>query len=223
MFRFRTLFLVLLVALLAACSSLSGLGGKTTAESEETQGVIVNGVPSLTLNHFAGEVTIRDGEAGKITANLTRRSRLTDEAAAQAQLDLITMTFTQNGTNVTLSIEGPDEFAEMVNAPSADLELLVPPGTALNIDQGAGDLTVERPTGDVEVNLGAGNATVTLPDDAAFHLIVSGGVATVKSEFEGVPEGGVAANIDVNVGGNSPTQTLTFNVGAGDVNLNKAP
>jgi len=221
MFRFRFLFLALLITLLAGCTSLTGLGGKTTAESEETQSVIVNGIPSLTLNHFAGEVTIRDGEAGKITANLTRRSRLTDEAAAQAQLDLITMTFTQSGTDVTLSIEGPDEFADMVNAPSADLELLVPPGTALEIDQGAGDLTVERPGGDVEINLGAGNATVTLPEAAAFHLIVTGGVATVKSEFEGVPEGGVAANIDMNVGDN-PTQTLTFNLGAGDVNLNKA-
>ena len=222
MFRFRYLPLIVLVALLAACSGLGGLGGNTTAETEETQSVIVNGVPSLTLNHFAGEVTIRDGEAGKITANLTRKSRLTDEAEAQAQLDLITMTFTQSGTDVTLSIEGPDDVAELVSAPSADLELLVPPGTALDINQGAGDPTVERPSGDVEANLGAGNATVTLPEDAVFHLKVSGGVATVKSEFEGVPEGGVAADIDMNVGGNSPTQTLTFNVGAGDVNLNKA-
>ena len=95
--------LVLLAAVLPGCSALDGLGGEVTAESEETQSVIVPGVPSLIVSHFAGNVTIRDGEADKITANLTRQSRLSDAAAAQAQLDLITMTFTPvSYTHLTL-------------------------------------------------------------------------------------------------------------------------
>ena len=72
--------LVLLAAVLPGCSALAGLGGEVTAESEETQSVIVPGVPSLIVSHFAGNVTIRDGEADKITANLTRQSRLSDAA-----------------------------------------------------------------------------------------------------------------------------------------------
>lgn len=47
------------------------------------------------------------------------------------------------------------------------------------------------------------------------------GVAGVESEFEGVPTGGVAANVDTTVGDN-PTQTLTCNLGAGEVRLEKA-
>ncbi len=226
MFRSRLLSLTLLVLLvsLSACSALSGvdsLTGEVTAESEETQSVIVPGVPSLIVNHFAGNVTIRDGEADKITANLTRQSRLDDAAEAQAQLELITMNFTQSGTNVTLSVEGRDEADEGLDAATANLELLVPPGTVLEINQGAGNLTVEQPSSDVTVNLGAGNATVTLPDDASFNLSVSGGVGNVNSDFEGVPDGGIATDIDATIGDN-PTQTLTFNVGAGDVNINKA-
>mgnify|MGYP007117549504 FL=1 len=43
----------------------------------------------------------------------------------------------------------------------------------------------------------------------------------MNSEFEGVPSGGVATDIDVIIGDN-PTQTLIFNLGAGDVSLEKA-
>mgnify|MGYP003378852904 CR=1 FL=1 len=226
MFRNRLLFLALLVLFvsLSACSALGGLDsltGAVTAESQETQSVIVPGVPSLIVNHFAGNVTIRDGAADTITANLTRQSRLSDAAEAEAQLGLITMEFTQSGTDVTLSVEGRDGISEGLDAATANLELLVPPGTVLEINQGAGNLTVERPSSDVTVNLGAGNATVTLPADASFNLSVSGGVGNVNSAFEGVPDGGIATDIDTTIGDN-PTQTLTFNVGAGDVNLNKA-
>ena len=221
MFRIRLLLITLLILVVTGCTALDGITGDVTAESEETQSVIVPGVPSLIVNHFAGDVTIRDGEADTITANLTRQSRLSDAAEAQAQLDLITMAFTQSGTNVTLTIEGQEGASQGLDAATANLELLVPPGTMLEINQGAGNLTVERPGGDVTVNLGAGNVMVVLPDDASFNLGVSGGVGNVNSDFEGVPDGGIATDIDTTIGSN-PTQTLTFNVGAGDINLNKA-
>lgn len=226
MFHSRWFLLALLVTLVAlsACSALGvmdSVTGEVTAESEETQSVIVPGVPTLIVSHFAGNVTIRDGEADKITANLTRQSRLDDAAEAQAQLDLITMEFTQSGTDVTLSIEGRDGASQGLDAATANLELLVPPGTVLEITQGAGNLTIEQPGSDVTVNLGAGNATVTLPEDASFNLSISGGVGNVNSDFAGVPDGGLATDIDTTIGDN-PTQTLTFNVGAGDINLNKA-
>ena len=221
MFRSRFIFFVLLLVALAGCTALDSITGDVRAESEETQSVIVPGVPTLIVNHFAGNVTIRDGEADAITAKLTRQSRLSDATEAQAQLGLITMAFTQSGTDVTLSVKGRDSAGEGLDAATANLELLVPPGTVLEINQGAGNLTVERPGSDVTINLGAGNVTVTLPDDASFNLSVSGGVGNVNSEFEGVPDGGIATDIDMTIGSN-PTQTLTFNVGAGDINIDKA-
>jgi hypothetical protein len=50
---------------------------------------------------------------------------------------------------------------------------------------------------------------------------VAGGVTGISSDFEGVPSGGIATDVDTIIGSN-PTQTLTFNVGAGEVNLRKA-
>ena len=214
--------IVLFLIVLAGCTALSGLTGDVTAESSETQGVDVPGVPSLIVNHFAGEIHVTNGESGRIEADLTKRSRLDNEADAEAQLDLIVMSFTQSGTDVTLNIEGPDTVSELAAGPSAELELRVPPGTMLDVNLGAGEVTVDQPAGDVIINAGAGEATVILPSEASFHLLVSGGVADIVSDFEGVPDGGVAADIEVVIGDN-PTQTLTFNLGAGEVRLEEAP
>ena len=215
----RLLFTMLIFLLLAGCTAI---GGDTTAEETETQGVDVAGVPSLTVNHFAGTIDVSEGEDGHITANLTKKSTLPDADEAREQLDNIVMSFTQSGTKVTLNIEGPETVVGMINLPSADLELLVPAGTTLDLNLGAGDIAVDEPDSDLTVNSGAGNSTVTLPGEASFRLRVTGGAVTVSSEFEGVPGGGVATDIDTTVGDN-PTQTLTFNLGAGEVSLQKAP
>lgn len=212
----------LFLFVLAGCTALSGLTGDVTAESSETQGIDVAGVPSLTVTHFGGEIHVTNGEDGRVEADLTKYSHLENEAEAQAQLGQIVMSFSQRGTDVTLNVEGPEGIGDLTSVPSAGLELRVPPGTMLVIDLGAGEVTVDQPTGDVTIDSGAGEATVILPADASFHLVVGGGVAEIVSDFEGVPTGGVAADVDVVIGDN-PTQTLTFNMGAGAVHLEQAP
>jgi hypothetical protein len=222
MIRKQLMVLFLLLFALAGCTTLSLIEGDAKFEETETQGVIVEGTPSLTLSHFAGVVHVRNGESGRISADLTKKSRLSDESEAQAQLDQIVMSFTQNGTDVTLNIEEPTGTAQLASGPTADLELQVPHGTSLNLNLGAGEITVDQPAGDVVVDSGAGETTVILPATASFRLVVEGGATGVSSEFEGVPDGGVAVDIDTTIGAN-PTQTLTFNVGAGQVNLQRAP
>lgn len=218
----KFLIAILLLGLMfTACTPFSDMGEGITAETDETQGVIVEGIPTLTVNHFAGNIDIRTGEDGKITANLTKKSRLTDEADAEAQLEQIVMSFSQQGTDVTLNIEGPETAANIVNMPSADLELFVPAGTTLSLNLGAGDITAQQPSGDLTVNTGAGNATAVLPADASFRLQITGGAVDVTSEFEGVSGGGVAVDIDTTIG-SSPAQTLIFNIGAGAVHLQKS-
>jgi hypothetical protein len=223
--KYRLLMIIVLALLLAACNSISGiadLAGSPTAQSTETQGVIVEGMPNLTVNHFAGKITVREGDPGRISAELTKLSRLRDQDQARAQLDEINMAFTQRGSDVTLTVEGPQSTLDMVASPTADLVLTVPPGTNLALTLGAGDITVEEPAGDVVVNSGAGIVTVTLPDGASFHLKVSGGPTRVNSDFPGVAGAGVATAIETTVGDN-PNQSLTITLGAGEVNINQSP
>jgi hypothetical protein len=216
------LIIVLLLGLmLVGCASSDSMTGDTTAEESETQGVIVNGIPRLAVNHFAGNIRIRTGEDGRITANLTKMSRLPDEANAQAELDNIVMAFSQSGPDVTLNIEGPATAAGTADSATADLDLLVSPGTILTVNLGTGDVTVEQPGGDLTVDIGAGNATTLVPAGDSFRLVVTGGAVDVVSEFEGVPGGGEAVNIDTTIGDN-PAQTFSYNVGAGEVRLVEA-
>lgn len=220
MFRAMLIIILFCGLLLAGCTGIN-LAGELTAGDTETQGVDVAGLPTLTVNHFAGSITVLNGEDGHITANLTRKSRLTDAAEAEAQMSQITMAFTQQGTDVTLDIDTPEALRTSLSAPTADLELFVPTGTILMVNMGAGEITVDQPTGDVTINSGAGTAAAVLPADASFRLVVEGGAIGIESAFEGVPDGGVATEIDMTVG-DAPTQTLIFNLGAGQVRLEKA-
>lgn len=219
---FRTMLTITLFCglLLAGCTGIN-LAGDLIAGDAETQGVDVAGVPTLTVNHFAGAITVLNGEDGHITANLTRKSRLTDATEAEAQMSEITMAFIQQGTDVTLDIDAPERMRTSLNATTADLELFVPPGTVLTVNLGAGEITVDQPAGDVTINSGAGTAAAILPADTAFRLVVTGGAIGVESEFEGVPDGGVATEIDMTVG-DAPSQTLIFTLGEGQVRLEKA-
>jgi hypothetical protein len=225
MFRKASIVFILFVVALASCTAFSGLSGNVTAEETESAELAVAGAPAVEVTHFAGTITIREGNEGLISATVTKQSRLEDEAAAQAQLEEITLVVEEAGDGARVVVEGPEGFDNLSDLDigfSAELEVTVPPGSDLTVELGAGEITVEQPTGDLFVTNGAGEVTVILPADASFNLQVSGGVADVNSEFEGVPDGGVATDIQTTVGDN-PTQTLTFELGAGELHLRKAP
>lgn len=226
--KFITLLILMLCAVISvACISIPELGGETTAQETESAELAIDGAPPIEITNFAGTITVREGDPGRISATVLKESRLADAAAAQAQLAEITLTVEETSGGARVVVEGPnnidslDNIGDLEVGLTARLEVSVPPGSDLDVNLGAGEITLEQTSGDVDVNNGAGEATAILPADASFQLHVSGGVAEVNSEFDGVPGGGVAANVDATIGDN-PTQSLTFHLGAGDVNLQKA-
>lgn len=224
MTRKLSLLFILCAVALAACIRIPELSGDTTAEETETAELMVSGAPAIEIVSFAGTITVREGGAGQIAATVVKESRLADEGDAQAQLDEIALIVEETGEGARVEVDGPDNtnnLEDMEIGLSARLEVTVPPGSDLKVNLGAGEITLEQPAGDVEVNNGAGEITAILPADASFELHVSGGVAEIDSEFPGVPGGGVAADVDATVG-DSPTQSLTFHLGAGEVHLQKA-
>lgn len=214
--------LLAILLLLAGCYINPQLSGKITAESTETQTIAVGESPAVEIANFVGVVKVSEGAPGEVTATLTRQSRHDDPAAAEALLDQITWSLIQTGDGARILIEGPDGANDLKAGLSAVAEVQVPPGSDLTVDLGAGEASFDRPTGDVTYNGGAGLAKVILPSDASFTLRVTGGVAAVDSDFAGVPSGGVATDLTHTVGEN-PTQSLTFNMGAGEIKLEQAP
>jgi hypothetical protein len=225
MFRKITITFFVSLLLLASCMSLPDLSGEVTAEETESAELAVDGALPIEINNFAGTITVREGDPGQIAATVVKESRLANEADAQAQLDEINLIVEETATGARVEAEGPDNADNLEDVEfglTARLEVTVPPGSDLTLNLGAGEITLDQPTGDASVNSGAGAATAILPADASFNVHVTGGVAGIDSEFEGVPDGGIATDVEATIGDN-PTQTLTFNLGAGEVKLQKAP
>lgn len=227
MLRKSLILLVLLTVVLAACSALPNLdlSEEATAESTESAELAVDGAPSITIDHFAGTVTVHEGDAGRIMASVVKQSHLQDEAEAQSQLERIVLAIEQTDGGPRVAVQGPEGLTTLRELPvglTAELDVTVPPGSAVSVNFGAGEITIDHPTGDVRVDSGAGKVKVILSPDASFDLKIDGGVTNVDSDFEGVSNGGVGTDVAATIGSN-PTQSITINLGAGDVNLESAP
>lgn len=221
MHRFRLIALVLAGVLLAGCYINPQLSGKITAESTESQTLAVDGAPAVEITNPVGMVEVSVGAPGEVSATITKQSRHEDPAEGKASLDQITWSLTETGDSVRLLIEGLENTDNFESGLSAVAAVQVPPGSDLVVNLGAGETTIDQPTGDVVYNGGAGLVTITLPRDAAFTLHITGGVASIESDFAGVPSGGLATDVTQTVGDN-PTQTLVLNMGAGKVVLRAA-
>ncbi len=224
--KYLILFTLLLVAS-AACTVVPNvnLSEEATAETTESAELAVDGAPPVVIDHFAGTVTVREGDPGRITATAVKQSRLQDAAEAQAQLERVALVVEETAEGARVAVDGPDGLDSLRDVPvglTALLEVTVPPGSDLKLNLGAGETFIHELEGDVQVDSGAGVVTIILPVDASFNLVVTGGAANIDSDFEGVPGGGVAVEVETTVGSN-PTQSITINLGAGDINLKHAP
>lgn len=216
MYRLRVTTFILGL-LLVSCSGAAMLES-ATASASETQGVVVTGTPSVTLSNFAGAVTVRDGEADRVVANLTKLSHHPDADQAQADVNGINMSISQANNDVDIRIEGPREGDSLSLGAMAEVELLVPPGSEVALTLGSGAIEVVEPSGDIQVELGEGNVTFRMPADASFTVDIAGGEAKLESDFAEVTEEGLADST-VAVVGSDPAVTLFLRLGSGSIRL----
>lgn len=231
---------ILLTGILTGCGArnpVTGTGAMATAE--ERQAVIVPQTPNVDLSLFAGNIEVQSGSAGQVEAKLTKLSNALTMAAAQADLEHIVMTINQSGADVQITVGRTTDQPIGVSS-SCTLVLTVPEGSMLDLlnnagnvtvaakvdavsaDLWAGNLEVRMATGDIKVTVGAGNASLWLPADAAFqfHGLVSAG--QVNSDFADVPSSaGMGSPIDVVVG-SDPVRMISVELGAGNLTLHKA-
>jgi hypothetical protein len=187
MHRYRFIALVWAAVLLAGCYINPQLSGEITAESTESQTLAVGEAPTIEITNPVGQIEITEGAPGEVSATITKQSRHEDPAEAEGLLDQITWTLTQTGDGVRLLIEGTENTDNFESGLSAVAMVQVPPGSDLVVNLGAGETSIDQPTGDVVYNGGAGLVTVSLPRDASFTLHITGGVASIESDFAGVP------------------------------------
>jgi phage baseplate assembly protein gpV len=185
------------VALLVAAGWLSGWSFDwdrvTSYERERIEQTFeVSDTPTLEIDSFAGNVTIRAGEGRVIQVVATKRT------SRRSDMERIEIEMTESGAGLVIKTRKP---APLSNA-SVDLEITTPAGTRLDAHTGAGSVHVQGLTGDVQVDTGAGSVDMRdVKGDIDAHsgagsIDVLDGTGVVRLdtgagsiEYQGTPEG----------------------------------
>jgi hypothetical protein len=135
----------------------------------------VGDAPVLQIDNFAGNIEIRTGRDGTITAVASRR------AAGAANLQRIVVEPYQEGDTVTIRTRQPSSGISNL---AVDLEVTVPPGTRVALTNGAGEVTIDGVEGEISARTGAGNIEV---GGSANQVRLETGAGNV--DYDGDPQG----------------------------------
>jgi DUF4097 and DUF4098 domain-containing protein YvlB len=147
----------------------------TTLQSERSEEAFAVGdAPSLEIDNFAGNVTIRIGESGTIRVAATRKAR------SQNDLDRIEVEVSERDGGLVIRTERPSTFG---NA-SVELEITAPASTRVDADTGAGNVEIDGITGEIDVHTGAGDTDIR---GAAGTVRLDSGAGSIS--YQGTPQG----------------------------------
>jgi len=207
------LLLACCCALVSGGAALAGLGvfvskssvsgGPYTEHWEET--LSVGDAPSLEINNFAGSVSIRAGESGTIHVVATKR------AWRSGDLSVIEVGIHETEDGVVIKTEKP-----LTNGKATvDLEITAPPDSRLNLQLGAGNVSVKDLVAGAEANVGAGNVGL---GGVTGDLKVNTGAGTITVRgAAGAAHLNNGAGVIVYQG--APQGDCRFNSGAGAISL----
>ncbi len=142
----RTLILLAVLALsLVACNEMT----QKYSEVEE-QTFTVGNSPTLQVENFAGDVTLRIGESETMRVIATKR------AARESNLDDIDVDIVERENGLEIKTDPPSGLKNV----SVNLEITVPADSSVKLHTGAGEITVPGLEGRVEVDTGAGEIEI---------------------------------------------------------------
>jgi hypothetical protein len=170
---------VVVAALIAAGAGLVALPvireggiGRVTEQSERSYPV--GQAPLLEVDNFAGNLTVRGSESGRIRVIVTKR------AASSAGLERISVSLEQGDNGLRIRTSRPSTL----NAnESVDLEVFVPSDARLTLDTGAGNVQIEEVQGEIQAHTGAGNVDVR---GAAGPITLETGAGNI--DYDGEPQ-----------------------------------
>jgi hypothetical protein len=149
--------------------------GVTSLQSERSEESFVAGdAPSLEIDSFAGNVTVRAGEAGTIGVAATKKARSQDD------LDRIEVQVSELDGGLVIKTVKPSSLYNV----SVDFEITTPADTDLRAHTGAGNMSVCCLNGVVSVDTGAGNVD---SDDVTGRIDAHSGAGNI--DYQGAPQG----------------------------------
>ncbi len=126
------------------------IGLSQIAESSE-QVFIVETAPLLTVDSFAGDITVRSGPSGQLGVRVTKR------AMGSSGLDRINVDVIKRDNHVEVRATHSGGLADST---SVDVEVTVPDDAQLQLHTNAGTVRVTEVQGEIAARTGAGNVQV---------------------------------------------------------------
>jgi putative adhesin len=219
---------VLLGLIAALIGSLIGAwvgsvgGPRYTVES--TQTFAVTGAPHVVVRDTAGNITLRSGDAGKVTVHVTKVVRgLVNESAQRRTLDDLTVATTRSGDTINVTADfATNVFDGTPGHRTVDLLITVPAGANVAVTAAAGNIDMTHIAGVYTIDAAAGNITIR---DATFADGSRLSAAAGNVTLEGALASGASMDVSVSAGNvdlRLPEQThatLDARVSAGNVTV----
>ena len=186
--------------------------GVTSLQSERIEeSFTVGDAPSLRIDSFAGNVTVRTGQSGVIGVAATKR------AGSQGDLDRIEVRVSELDGGLVVKTEKPQSLINAV----VDLEITAPAGTHLDAQTGAGNVDIDGIAGEIDAHSGAGNLDVR---GAAGTARLDTGAGNIG--YQGTPQGDCrfqsgAGNITLALPADPDVQ-VDLNTGMGNIDVDFA-
>jgi|GEM_PF-6191343 len=126
--------------------------GSTTSQDFD-QSVQVNGMPTIAVNLPFGDVRIETGAAGEVAVR--GQMVVADNANASSALESLQPKISVVGDRVTISNDWQENLNRLSTRHDLEVTIVIPSGSSLTIQMGAGRLLVTETQGDLTINMGA--------------------------------------------------------------------
>jgi DUF4097 and DUF4098 domain-containing protein YvlB len=130
--------------------------------------------PTLEIDNFAGQITVRPSEDGTVRVVATKK------ASGQSRLDRIEVSMAERDGRVVVKTRNPNRLQNV----SVDLEIAAPVDSRVNLAAGAGTVNVRDIAGPIDVQSGAGTVNVRGAQGSARVALGAGQIV-----YEGAPSG----------------------------------
>lgn len=134
------------------------------AEGVEEKTLTTNGPVNLTLNNEIGDIRVTGAADGQVQITAEKTAWGASEAEAQKELEELKVQIVQDGNNIDISIQHPDQMHVLNLRPdiwSVKFTIAVPEETAVTLNTSNGDLVLTGTGGNADLQTAFGNIEVS--------------------------------------------------------------
>ncbi len=196
------------VVLVAGCGVDSVISAQYEFSDSEVHSYAVGDSLWIDADTFVGSVTYTQGRPDSVRVTITKW------ADREGDLELLEVETAQLGDEIQLHASNPENLDDV----AVDIEMVGPPGAALNLATGVGAVDCTGQPGPRWVaDVGVGDIEFAVPADVNVSVELATGVGRVSVDFD--VDGEVSTRLVVGIIGTGDEGDLAAHAGVGDISL----